>query len=208
MIRGKFITFEGGEGCGKSTQAKLLHEYFIKNKIPSVLTREPGGIPEGEAMRSILKNPKYNLTNYAQISLFSASRNMFIERIVRPNLENKINVISDRFTDSTRAYQGYAGGENLEKLEKVIAESTSGISPDITIIIDIDPEIGLQKETENSSFSKRGLEYHRKVRNGYLDIVKNNKNRCYVLPYIQNGIEETHKKIIDIVKNNLQKKYS
>lgn len=203
MILGKFITLEGPEGCGKSTQAKLLHTSFLDKGLWAVLTREPGGIQEGEAIRGILKNPEYQLTHLAQMYLFSASRNMFVSRIVQPNLERGIHVISDRFADSTRAYQGYGGGLDLTQIEKIITESTMGISPDLTIIIDIDPEIGLSKETEFSSFSKLGLPYHQRVRQGYLEIAKQNPERCIVIPYQPNKIKETHLQILQITRDKL-----
>lgn len=196
MKRGKFITFEGGEGSGKSTQAKLLYDYLIDKNISTILTREPGGLPEGEAIRGILKNSDFKLTNYAQINLFSASRNMFVSRIVKPNLEKGINVISDRFADSTRAYQGYGGRGNLEQIEKIISESTEGVSPDLTFIIDIDPRIGLSKEVEYSSFSKESLDYHQRVREGYLKIARKNPKRYVVIPYLDGEIDEMQRSIL------------
>jgi len=203
MAQGKLITFEGPEGCGKSTQAKLLYESIINRGLQAILTREPGGLPEGDAIRHVLKNPDYHLTNYAQMCLFSASRNMFVQRIVKPNLEKGAVVISDRFADSTRAYQGYAGGGDLEKIEKLIAESTEGLSPDLTIMIDIDPAIGLAKETEFSSFSKLELLYHQRVRNGYLEIAKQNPERCVVIPYMPGKIDETHLEILKLTYDKL-----
>lgn len=204
MTRGFFITLEGPEGCGKSTQAKLLYQSIVNKGLRAALTREPGGLPEGDAIRHILKNPDYHLTNYAQMCLFSGGRNMFVKNIVLPNLENGITVISDRFADSTRAYQGYGAGGDLAQIEKFIQESTEGISPDLTIIIDIDPKIGLEKETEFSSFSKMGLPYHQKVRNGYLEIAKQNPRRCTVVDYRPGNINGTHEEIFELVKNRLR----
>lgn len=204
MEKGKFITFEGPEGCGKSTQAKLLYQSILNRGMQAILTREPGGLPEGEAIRTVLKSPEYHLTNLAQMYLFSASRNMFVTRLVKPNLENGVHVIADRFADSTRAYQGYAGGGDLAKIEKLITESTEGISPDLTIMIDIDPEIGLAKEVEDSSFSKLGLEYHKRVRVGYLEIAKQNPQRCLVIPYRPGEIEGTHLYILEQVRDRLK----
>jgi dTMP kinase len=121
---------------------------------------------------------------------------MFVSRIVRPNLEKGINVISDRFADSTRAYQGYGGRGNLEQIEKIILESTEGVSPDLTFIIDINPIIGLSKEVEYSSFSEEGLDYHQRVREGYLQIAKENPKRCVVIPYLDGKIDEMQKSIL------------
>jgi dTMP kinase len=202
-MRGKFITFEGPEGGGKTTISKLLYKDFLDGGMQAVLTREPGGVIEGEAIRTILKSTDYKLTNLAQMYLFSASRNMFVTRLVKPNLENGVHVIADRFADSTRAYQGYAGGGDMERIERLITESTEGISPDFTVIIDIDPEIGLKKEVEDSSFSKLGLPYHQRVRAGYLEIAKQNPERCFVLPYQKDKVLEMHNQLREEIKKRL-----
>lgn len=204
MIRGKFITLEGPEGCGKSTQAKLLYQSILDRGLQATLTREPGGLPEGEAIRQILKEPNYHLTHLAQMYLFSASRNMFVSQIVQPDLKKGIHVISDRFADSTRAYQGYGGGLDLAQIERIIAESTNNVSPDLTIMIDIDPAIGLAKETEFSSFSKLELSYHQRVRNGYLEIARQNPKRCAVVNYRPGDIKGTHEEILGIVRERLK----
>lgn len=203
-MRGLFVTFEGPEGCGKSTQAKLLYQSILNQEMQAILTREPGGLPEGEAIRTVLKSPEYHLTNLAQMYLFSASRNMFVTKLVKPNLEKGIHVITDRFADSTRAYQGYGGGLDMMQIESIITESTEGISPDLTIMLDIDPALGLTKETEFSSFSKLELPYHQRVREGYLEIAKQNPKRCTVVPYQPNKIEDTHFQILQIVKDRLK----
>jgi dTMP kinase len=204
MSRGLFFTFEGPEGGGKTTISRLLYKDFLDAGMQAVLTREPGGVMEGEAIRSILKSTEYHLTNLAQMYLFSASRNMFVTQLVKPNLEKGVHVISDRFADSTRAYQGYAGGGNMEQIEKLIAESTENLSPDFTVIIDIDPKIGLLKEVEDSSFSKLGLKYHQRVRQGYLEIAKQNPERCFVLPYQKDKVQEMYGQLRNEIKNRLQ----
>jgi dTMP kinase len=201
--KGYFITFEGPEGSGKSTQAEKLYRKLMSLGHGSVLTREPGGIPEAEAIRGILKDKKYNLSDVAELYLFSACRNMFVSRIVRPNIEKGIHVISDRFADSTRAYQGYAGGIDPGLIERLINDSTGGLSPDLTIILDVDPKVGLMNEVEDSSFSQKPLIYHERVRNGYLDIAAKNPERCFLTQRVEGEIEQTHEKIMLALKERL-----
>ena len=204
--RGYFITFEGPEGSGKTTQSKMLYEALLAKEYQAYMTREPGGLPEAEAIRGILKdteNKGYDLTDRAELYLFSAARNMFVSKVVIPRINEGINVISDRFADSTRAYQGYAGGIEMKLIERMIAESTEGVSPDLTFIIDVDPAVGLSKETEGGRFSMKSLAYHQKVRNGYLDIAAKNPKRCVVFPRIEGEMQQTHEKIMQAVHERL-----
>jgi len=203
MKRGKFITFEGPEGSGKSTQARILYEKLMLEGQKAVLTREPGGVPEAEAIRSILKSEQYHLSSLAELYLFSACREMFVSRIVRPNIEKGIHVISDRFADSTRAYQGYAGGINMDTIEKLIHESTGGLNPDMTVIIDVDVKLGLSKETEGGRFSQKSADYHEKVRQGYLDLARKNAKRYFVIERAEGQIIETYKKIREVLHKRL-----
>lgn len=195
MTRGKFITFEGPEGSGKSTQAKMLYEKLLLEGHEALLTREPGGLLEAEEIRKILKGKQYDLSNLAELYLFSACREMFVSRIVKPNIEKGIHVISDRFADSTRAYQGYAGGINKDTIERLISESTGNIAPDMTVIIDVDVKLGLSKEIEDGRFSQKDLEYHEKVRQGYLTIARENPQRCFLTQRVEGDIIGTYNKI-------------
>jgi len=203
MKKGNYILLEGGEGCGKSTQAKLLYEYFLRNEIECVLSREPGGIKESEEIRKILLNPENNLSNIGELFLFEAARTEFFAQLVKPTLEKGTSLIADRSGYSTEAYQGYAGGIGLNLIRKLNDMATLGIKPDLTFIIDIDPEKGLKKEKNPDRFASKGLEYHIKVREGFLDIAKNNPETCILIHYRNREINETQKIIRDYVNERL-----
>lgn len=203
MIKGKYISLDGSEGIGKSTHVKLLARYLNETRRETVYCHEPGFTKEGEAIRAILKDTEgqgYELDSMEEAHLFNCSRHILIRKFVRPNLEKGINVISDRTADSTRAYQGYAGGEDLSILERDIAEATEGLTPDLSIFIDVDPRIGLAREIEAGRFSEKGLEYFDRVRDGFLEIARLNPRRCQVLPYIDGDIEEMQDRIRKFVE--------
>jgi len=167
METGKYILFEGGEGCGKSTQAKLLKNYFDRKGINCVLGREPGGIGVAENIRKILLDKKNNISEITELFLFEAARTEFFSQFVKPNLKMGINLIADRSGYSTEAYQGWAGGIDLGLIKMLNDRATFGIKPDLTFIIDIDPEKGLGKEKNPDRFASKGIEYHVKVREGF-----------------------------------------
>jgi len=194
MKRGKLIVIEGGEGCGKTTQAELLNEYFLERNLPVYLGREPGGVAPAEDMRLILKNKNYEISPIGELFGFNFARSEFYDKIVIPNLEKGINTILDRSGWSTEAYQGYAGGIELETIKKLNEISTRNTKQDLGIIIDIDPEVGLKKEIEKDRISQKGLEYHKKVREGFLDICKKNEN-CFVVDYKEGDIERMQEEI-------------
>ncbi len=198
MELGKYIIIEGGEGCGKSTQAKLLHEYLTELNIPCILSREPGGVKESEEIRKILLNKESNLSPITELFLFEAARAEFFRKKLIPSLEKFISVIADRSGYSTEAYQGYAGGIDLSLIKKLNNEATFGIKPDLAFIIDVHPTIGLKNEKDADRFASKGLGYHTKVNQGYVEIAKNNPDVCIVIPYREEdigGIQEEIRKI-------------
>lgn len=194
----KFITFEGVEGCGKSTQSKLLRDYLQEKNNEVILTREPGGTKVAEEIREILVNGDVNkLDGVTEILLNFAARKDHVERLIKPALkENKI-VISDRFFDSTFAYQGYGYQEDLDIIENIKKSSIGNFASDITFLIDIDVEETLKRvanRSDNNRYEDMDLEFHKKVRNGFLEIAQNNKERFKIIDG-RKSIEEIQKEI-------------
>ena len=193
MTSGKFITFEGGEGSGKSTQARRLADALKARGIDVVLTREPGGSPFAESVRKILLDPA--TPKHAALSealLFYAARADHIATVIRPTLAAGCWVISDRFSDSTRVYQGHAGSldaSTIEALEKIVVVPTV---PDITFVIDVPAEIGLTRATARrietvptgskpDTYESRDLAFHRRLRDGFLAVARAEPQRCRVI---------------------------
>ena len=182
-----FITFEGGEGTGKSTQAKLLAEKLAAIGKDVVLTREPGGTPQGEALRNLLVSgdPK-NWSAEAEAMLMSAARDCHLRDVIRPALEDGKFVICDRFADSTRVYQGYAGGCSLaliDELERAVVKATI---PDLTLVLTLPITKGLERAKSRGQdgedrFERKGEEFHRKVAKGFQLVAKSNPARCVVI---------------------------
>lgn len=198
---GKYIIIEGGEGCGKTTQAEMLYNYLMEKNIPCYLGREPGGVKPAEEMRGILKNKDYDISPIGEVFGFEFARAEFFDKIVIPKLKARINVITDRSGYSTETYQGYAGGVNLGGIKFMNNIATRGIQPDLAVIIDIDPLKGLEKEVVKDRFSDKGLKYHKKVRQGFLEIARTNSNICKIINYIPNGKDEMQNQIRKYVDN-------
>ena len=191
--RARFITFEGGEGVGKSTQVKRLVNSLSRRAIPAVRTREPGGTPKAEAVRAfILQGRSEQWGPGAEAVLFAAARLDHVNQLIAPNLSSGRWVVSDRFSDSTRAYQGLTGGVDVKLIDALETLALDGHKPDLTIILDMDPEIAfrrvLERETEASlvatgdRFEKEDLDWHRRLREAFLAIARNNVERCAVIP--------------------------
>jgi dTMP kinase len=188
--KGRFITLEGGEGAGKSTQARLLRDRLEKEGVRTLLTREPGGTPRAEAIREILLSGKAKpLGPMGEALLFYVARDSHLELSIRPALKRGVWVICDRFHDSTRAYQGAAGGASvsaLDALERIVVGDTQ---PDLTLMLDLPPEEGLKRaktraETAGESadrFEEMSLRFHRNLRQEFLDIAKAAPDRCVVI---------------------------
>ena len=188
---GQFISFEGSEGSGKSTQAALVCEYLKKKKIPVLLLREPGGVKISEAIRALLLDVKNtDMTKESETLLYMASRAQLVEEILKPALAKGTVVLCDRFLDSTIAYQGYGNGVDVEAIKKIGAFATQGIGPGLTLLFDIDTETGLSRTNAvKDRIELRSLEYHRKVRKGYLSIAKKEPKRVRVIK-VDRGKEE------------------
>lgn len=194
-----FITFEGPEGSGKTTQARLLYEYLREEEYPVVLTREPGGTRVSDKVRQVLLDPENtDILPRTEILLFSASRAQLSEEFIRPHLDQGHIVICDRYADSTMAYQGYGLGLDLEALRTITAFATGDLTPDFTLYLDIPVELGLKRRlgiandtglascgTQLPLFTKwdrldmKELEYHRRVQRGYEQLMKAEPDRWH-----------------------------
>jgi len=188
----RFVTFEGGEGVGKSTQVKLLMARLGHCGIPVICTREPGGTPKAEAIRSfILGGSSESWGVGAEAVLFAAARLDHVNQLVAPNLESGSWVISDRFHDSTRAYQGLTGGVEPKLIDALEELALNGYGPELTIVMDMDPKeafIRVEQRAQSSGipissdrFEREDIEWHQKLRQGFLEIAKNNPQRCFVV---------------------------
>ena len=180
---GLFITFEGGEGCGKSTQSRLLLKKLEQQNIPVVLTHEPGGTALGNELRKALKRRRGSfISPQAELLLFAASRAQLVAELIRPALEEGKLVICDRFTYSTLVYQGYGRGLDLTAIEMVNNMATQGLKPDLVIFLDISPEQGLaRKRSLKDRFELEDLSFHRRVREGYLKMAAAEPDRWLVI---------------------------
>lgn len=200
MRKGIFITFEGADGCGKTTQINLLDEYLIAKKIPSILTREPGSRGLGTKLREILLNYEGEIASTAESFLFLADRAQHIEKIIKPAIEEGKIILCDRHTDSTLAYQGYGRGLDIEEIKYLNNIATGGLKPDLTIVFDIDVQTSLKRVGINKDrMEASGLEFFNKVRNGYLEIAKQEPERVKVIN-ASDSIESIHKQIIKLIE--------
>ncbi len=185
--RGLFITFEGTEGCGKSTQAGMLYAYLRKKGRKAVFIREPGSTAIGEKIRRVLLDRKNgNMSRECELLLYMAARAQIVHEKIRPKLEEGYIVICDRYLDSTRAYQGYGLGMDQHIIEKIGRFVTPGATPDLTILLDIPAGRGLRhRELKKDRIESRDLVYHRRVRRGYLRIAAAEPGRVKVVKVSQ-----------------------
>lgn len=206
---GKFITFEGGEGTGKSTQIELLSQYLTSKNIDHIITKEPGGTEIGKEIRRILLTKRVEeLDPISEALLYYADRAHHVRSKILPALEKGIWVLSDRFADSTKAYQFYGYNKKIsrELLDELYQIAVGDLKPDLTLILDIDPKIGLKRslnkaetmEIKETHFELKELEFHNNLRNGFLEIAKAEPSRCKVLE-ADVSIEELHRKIVEAV---------
>ena len=181
--KGLFITFEGPEGSGKTTHSRLLCGFLRKKGFRVLHTREPGGTPISEKIRKVLLDPKNKGMDVAcEMLLYMAARAQIVKEKILPALKNGKIVVCDRFTDATLAYQGYAGGMDLEVIKSIAKIVTKGLKPDITFLLDIDARAGLLRVGRSRDrMERKSILYHKKVRNGYLDIAKKEPGRVKVI---------------------------
>ena len=211
---GFFVTFEGIEGCGKSTQINLLEKVLAEKDIPFSLTREPGGTEIGAKIRSILLDTNNrDIRPATELLLYAADRAQHVESVIRPALSEGKVLICDRYFDATTAYQGNARGLDSELILSLNRIASSGLTPDLTFLIDCPVEIGLERAIQRSEdeapeemrFEKEALSFHHKVREGYLKIAESNPERVKII----NGnrpVEKVHEEIAGIFMEAIKKK--
>ena len=203
MTKGKFITFEGCEGSGKSTQIRLLAEYLDKLGAAYIVTREPGGSEIAEKIRGIVLDGKNkNMSDECEALLYAAAREQHLSEIIIPALNAGKIVICDRYVHSSLAYQGYARGLGAEYIAAVNSRVKREYMPDLTLFLDITPEAAFNRKhgaDKNDRMEQQGLDFHRRVYNGYKEIGKADKNFC---PVDCGGAKaDTHANIIKILKD-------
>lgn len=207
MNKGKFISFEGIEGVGKSSAISLIKKYLKENNVKVFCTREPGGTKYGEELRNILLNNKTNISPEAELLLIFSARKQHIEEIIKPKLNNGVWVICDRFIDSTLAYQGYGKKINIKKINLLIKNFTNNLTPDLTIFFDLSYELSKKRFPKNKvkdRFEVLKNNFFIDVYKGYLDIVNKNKSRVKIVD-AQKSKKEVYNEIISIINNKLNK---
>ena len=213
MHKGYFITFEGAEGCGKSTQIRLLGEDLEKAGLSVKVSRSPGGTPVAEKIRKILKEATAgeDLEPETELLLFGACHSQMTANLIRPLLEKGVIVLSDRFCDSTLAYQGYARNLGAETVKKINSYACRGLKPDLTILLDLEVEEGLRRARERAGdaltlaadrFDSEKLSFHQAVRNAFLRLAAEEKERFAVIS-AKGSVEEVHLRIREEVHARL-----
>ena len=188
MTRGFFISFEGGEGAGKTTQLRLLTDKLQKARKVVVATREPGGTPGAEAIRKLLVNgDAYEWDAHTETLLHFAARRDHVEKLIKPALDEGSFVLCDRFFDSTYAYQGYGQGLDLNTLDAVRAATIGDLKPDLTLLLDLPAEEGLKRAQEQQRYERLPLPFHEKLRRGFLTMAKAEPNRTKLIDATQSA---------------------
>ena len=200
---GKFITFEGCDGCGKSTQLSLLIDYLKENGVPHIFTREPGGGKISEAIRGILLSGKNTeMSDECEALLYAAARAQHIKDRVEPALQEGKLVVCDRYVDSSFAYQAYARGLCMEFVEKINAFALEGFLPDVTVFFDLSPKEAFARKKgadEDDRMELAGLAFHERVYEGYLNLAKKYPDR-FVVINARKGIEEIASEVLTVLK--------
>lgn len=205
------ISFEGGEGSGKTTHAKLLANWMSGRNIPHILTKEPGSdtIKECKKIRKLLLDPNNDLTDRTELFLFLADRAQHVEKLIKPALEDNKHVICDRFIDSTKNYQS-ARGLDRQKIDLLIDFATNGLKPDVTFILDIPVDVGLLRAKAKSIYKegdrieKASLKFHEQVRNNFLKMAESLiEDRFIVVNILDKNINQVHAEIIKYISYKL-----
>ena len=219
-MSGLFITFEGCEGSGKSTHSEKVYQTLIKNGYPVLLTHEPGGTKVSDRIRELLLNRNEdgnfnNLVPNAELMLYLASRAQHVEELIMPAIKAGKIVLCDRFFDATMAYQGYGRSLDTSFLKEVNAFITHGVSPDMTILLDIEPEAGIERskkikkpaasEGQLDRMESQSIKFHNTVRQGYLEIAKMETERIFVYDAnqpLEQNFEQISKKIMTFIESH------
>lgn len=207
MKKGLFITFEGPEAAGKTTQIKLLEEKLNSKNYNVIKTREPGGPPLSEELRTIVKYSKEDLSDQVEYMIFATARAQHVNELILPSTKKGIHVLCDRYFDSSKAYQGYGRGLPLEQLDYIHQFASKGVMPDLTFLIDLTVKesfkridertifLSLHRDTEKKDrIESEKNEFHERMRNGYLEIAKNDPNRVKIIDGMK-SIKEIQKEI-------------
>lgn len=206
MKKGIFITFEGIDASGKTTQVKKTVQYLQKNGFDVLFLREPGGEPVSEQIRKILLKSKSDITPITELMLYLASRSQIVEKKIIPALKEKRVVICDRFSDSTLAYQGYGRGLNKNWIKNLNQKSTQGIKPDLTLLIDVSLEVYIKRsklKKNKDRLEKENLTFYRKIRRGYLEIASEDKKRVKIIDG-SGSIKQTWDKVKTVIDSFLK----
>lgn len=201
-MNGKFITFEGSEGSGKSTQIELVHQYLKGLGKPVIFVREPGGVVISEKIRDILLDVKNEgMCDETETLLYMAARAQLVHEVIAPALKSGKTVLCDRFLDSTVVYQGYGNGVDLKFIKDVGRIVTKGITPDLTFIFDIDAEEGLKRiKRAKDRIEQRAVSYHQKVQNGYVDIAAKEPKRIKLIK-----VDKSKEEIFEVVREHIDR---
>ena len=201
MENGFFITFEGADGSGKTTQLNNIKTFLQEKGFDVVTTFEPGATKTGEKIRNILLHSEDSVADRCEMFLFLADRAQHVEMFIKPALKQGKIVLCDRHTDSTIAYQGYGRGQNVELLKKLNQIAVNGLSPDLTLLFDVSTEIAQDRVGKDKDrMEAAGIEFHKKVRNGYLELLKENPERIKLIN-ANNSIETVYNETKDIILN-------
>ncbi|RLA81583.1 MAG: dTMP kinase [Deltaproteobacteria bacterium] len=204
MKKGVLITFEGIEGSGKSTHLRILGEFLRAKGMKVLLTFEPGGTPLGRALRDLLLDPSLPLDPLTELFLFWADRREHTLRVLLPALDQGKVVLCDRYIDSTTAYQGYGRGVDLDFVLQGNRKATGGLSPHLTILLDCPPEVGLRRVKGGDRFEDAGLDFHTKVREGYLRIAEAEPERVKVVESASRDKGEVQEEVRRVVRTFLE----
>ena len=206
MKKGLFITFEGADGSGKTTQLNNIKTFLEEKGFDVVVTREPGSLELGQKIRNILLHYDGVVADRCEIFLFLADRAQHVETFIKPAIQEGKIVLCDRHTDSTIAYQGYGREQDVELLKNLNEIAVNGLKPDLTMLFDVSTETAQERVgSEKDRMESIGIEFHRKVRNGYLELLKENPDRIKLINAnnsIETVFEDTKNIIIDLINKN------
>jgi dTMP kinase len=206
-MRGRLITLEGPDGSGKTTQLLQLVSWLTAQDYTVLKTREPGGTRIGECVREVLHDPDHTeMAAHTEILLYSASRAQLVAEVIRPALEDGVIVLCDRYFDSTYAYQGYGRGLSLDDLRRITAFAVQGLVPDLTLYLDVPPEVGLRRRAESGEalnrLDREALAFHTRVREGYLALADAEPARWRVID-ADRPIDEVQRDLQGVVRQHL-----